>query len=161
MPLLLFSSFLIWLFAYRANKYRYMLIVAISGAAFGVIYFLNWIGFAVHASDLKFNDVVFGTIRMLLSPRPWGIDREYSYLVIPSFMHWLFLIPAIWGAMALCRHSRNAGLIVIFAIVVLAMYGASPMLQGVRQRYQLSFLFCWAQFHWIWVMIKRIDPRSV
>jgi hypothetical protein len=50
----------------------------------------------------------------------------------------------------LWRDSRAARLILLYAIAMIAVYSLADEIQGVRQRAQVSFVFTWAQMHFLW-----------
>jgi hypothetical protein len=92
---------------------------------------------------------------MLLTPQLWAISPEYSFLLLPSLLHWLLLIPALLGAWMLWRRSREAALLLIYLAIVLVVYGFIPEQVGARQRVQVTFIVAWTQFHFFWVMARE------
>ena len=95
----------------------------------------------------EWQESLLGTLRMTLTPRPWGLEPAYSFLLLPAALHWLLYGPMLVGAWLLARRSREVALLLIFCLVLLLIYGAEPAFQGVRHRVQFVGILCWFQFH--------------
>lgn len=149
----------IWLFFEWKDNRKYIALAAACGMTFAYAPPMHQIAELVRPSGL-----FFGAIRYTLTPQPWTIHDTYSYLLIPSLMHWLLFIPAIYGAFMVWRESRIARLILIYTIVLIMFYAMIIDLQSSRQRYQISFVFAWAQLHFLWrwnhasAMSKALQP---
>ena len=109
--------------------------------------------------------VFVGTIRMMLTPQPWSIDPQYSYLILTSVMHVIWFIPAIAGGFLLWQRSRQTRLLIIYLCIMIIMYGAFQELQGPRHRVQIVFIVAWMQFHFLWALLadcaKNIDTAKM
>jgi len=109
------------------------------------------------------NELVFtlsGIVHIILTPRPWGISPEYSFLTIAAVLHWLFLLPTVIGGGMLWRQSKEAALLIIYCLVLIVLYGSYAELQGPRHRLQLVFIIAWMQFHFFWHIISTYRNRS-
>lgn len=102
---------------------------------------------------------IFGFARMLFTPKPWDIAPSYSFLVLPSALHWVAFIPAVIGGGKLYLRSHRARMFLIYLLVILGFYAVVPELQGPRHRYQVSFVFAWMQFHFLWLVSRRVEVR--
>ncbi len=96
-------------------------------------------------------DYVYGPIRMALTPQPWRISPEYSFLLIPSILHWFFFLPCLAAAVSLWRKNQVFRLASIIAIICIIFRGLVPDLLGPRQRFPVAWVFAWLQFHAIWL----------
>lgn len=101
----------------------------------------------------------FGFARMLFTPKPWDVAPSYSFLVVPSVLHWIAFIPAVIGGGKLYLRSHRARMFLIYLVVILGFYAVVPELQGPRHRYQVSFVFAWMQFHFLWLVSRRVEVR--
>jgi hypothetical protein len=99
-------------------------------------------------------EALYGVGRFLATPLPWNLEESYGYLAVSSFMHVLFMIPALTTAPYLWRRHRDAPLLFIYLAVVVIFYALVPMLQGPRQRLQVDFVFVWMQFHVLWALAR-------
>lgn len=145
---------LAWVVAYQKGKQKYNLIFAL---VIGFILVLNFLG--VRATDnfgrVNLFSAVPGAFRMALTPRPWALNQTSSFLIIPSALHWLFFIPSLLGAWKLSQRSKEVSLLLIYLLIILLFYGSYDAIQGIRQRFQVSFIFSWMQFHFIWLMLRK------
>ena len=91
---------------------------------------------------------------MLLTPQPWSVSPEYGFLLLPSMLHLLMLVPAVVGAMILWRDSPMLRLPIVYAVLVLVLFAAFPGQQGPRYRHQVVFVLVWAQFTFIWQLLR-------
>jgi len=105
--------------------------------------------------------------RFCLTPLPWKIEVNYTFLTIPSILHMAMFLPAIIGAIMLWRECPGARLYLIYLLGAIVFYSATEELQGPRQRVQVSFILAWAQFHFIrhalrlpiWRAKEQVDPE--
>lgn len=122
-----------------------------------VAYFLNlpW-----HL--LQLGGVFSGVSRFLLTPQPWTIVSEYKFLLIPSIVNWLLFVPMVLGiALLWLSNRRFVRSYIVFALLLIGLYGVFPELQGPRHRFVIYFVLSWAQFHTIYYVLKRITARSL
>ena len=97
---------------------------------------------------------------MILTPLPWQIEESYTFLVIPSILNLLFLIPVTLVGSIFWKTSKPLSLLLIYLIAALFFYGYVEELQGVRQRYQLDFIIGWLQFHVLWVIFIKMTRNN-
>lgn len=86
-----------------------------------------------------------GVVRYLLTPRPWSLEDEYSFLLVSSLVHWIMLLPAVLMIPRLWRGGDAGKLSLLFLAVVSAFFAIVPELQGPRHRFQIYFVFIWLQ----------------
>ena len=87
-----------------------------------------------------------GGFRFLLTPQPWSITSSYSFLQVPMILQWLFLGPAVVGAVQLWRQHRECRLLILVLLAFVAFYSIFPAHQGPRHRVQLVALFSVIEF---------------
>ncbi len=99
------------------------------------------------------NEWVFGPIKMALTPQPWSVSPEYSFLVVPSIIHWCLFIPGLVSGVVLWLRSPGFRFAAIYFAAVIVFHGLIPELLGPRQRLQAVWVFAWIQFDFLWFMI--------
>lgn len=151
-PVIVLTAVMIWMLT-QWNDSRKYLFIPLGALAF---YFVApMIG---GATDYwQFDSVFYGVVRFTLTPIPWNVEHVYEYLVIPTSLHWLTFIPALIGAGYLWGESKYARMFLIYLACLVGLYAVTEVLLGTRQRFQVAFLFAWAQFHFAWKMM----PASV
>lgn len=118
------------------------------------------IGYINNYNLFSIINILTGTVRMILTPLPWQIEESYTFLVIPSILNLLFLIPVTLVASIFWKTSKPLSLLLIYLIVALFFYGSVEELQGVRQRFQLDFIIGWLQFHVLWIIFIKISLNN-
>jgi hypothetical protein len=138
----------------RAKVWSTMLIGALV-AGYGA--YAGWGELLGAAGTLNLGSrIILGTVKMALSPQPWSIDPNYSFLLLPSLLHWLMLIPTVIGCFMLWHEVPRARVPIVYLLVALVAYGAGlDELQGPRHRVQLIFIYAWGQFHFLWYLLPR------
>jgi len=111
--------------------------------------------FRTHAT----HEWIYGPFKMAMTPRPWNIAREYSFLLVPSILHWCFILPGLIAGALLWRRNEVFRLAAILGLVFLTFYGLVPELLGPRQRLQVAWVFAWLQFHTIWLIARGVVER--
>lgn len=145
-PFFLISSFVVWILLEGRFRWKY-LSAALAGVAFLVL-LLDW-------SALEYvqpEQIVLGLMRAPLTPQPWSIEEEYSFLLLPSILHWLLFLPMVIGAIALWGRAAGARFVLVFVVLMMLFYALVPELQGPRHRVQLTFAIVWMQFHFLWLV---------
>jgi hypothetical protein len=101
---------------------------------------------------LSTGDWLLGPIRMVLTPQPWSILPSASFLLIPAWFHWTFILPALVAGYILFRRNLWFRYGAIYYATCILFYGLIPDLAGPRQRYQAVWAMAWAQFHFAWIL---------
>jgi hypothetical protein len=96
-----------------------------------------------------------GSLRWLLTPRPWGVGSESSFLVLPALLHWALVIPAVGASVHLWRTCEHTKLCLIYFAIAVLLYGAFELEQSPRHRIQVTFVIAWLQFHALWLLSAR------
>jgi hypothetical protein len=96
---------------------------------------------------------------MALTPQPWNVSPEYSFLIIPSILHWCFFLPCLFAAALLCRRNEVFRFAAILALVFIIFFGLIPELSSPRDRVLISWVFVWLQFHVIWLIASGVSER--
>ena len=98
---------------------------------------------------------VAGLPRFLMTPLPWNLTPGYEFLLLPSALHLLLLLPALAVIPRLWQEHPHSRLLLLYFAVALASYAIVPSLQGVRQRFQVGFVLAWLQFHALWMLLRH------
>ncbi|MBD2538443.1 hypothetical protein [Coleofasciculus sp. FACHB-SPT36] len=160
-PVVIMIATGIWLSLFQKGWRRYILLFLAAIGSIFVIFFLGLENTLYNFNRLEQNwtTILLGVIRMALTPQPWSIEPEYTFLFFPSILHWVLFIPAICGGWMLWRCSREVKFLFVYLVLTLFLYGAFYELQGPRQRLQITPIIAWAQFHFLWVVLKIQPPR--
>ncbi|MCA9161726.1 MAG: hypothetical protein KDA62_02060 [Planctomycetales bacterium] len=151
-PVLLFGAFVAWQFSCGKHRYRtWMLLGSIIAliVAGGAVY-----RYGSHMVNVQ--GLATGTFRFFLTPKPWNVDEEYSFLLLASSLHWLAVVPAIYGARLMWKSSPEARLILLMAALFVAFYAVFPSHQGPRHRVQITACIAIAQFNGFWHLARQI-----
>jgi hypothetical protein len=146
-----------WLFLEWRDVRKYPLLAG--GLVVG-LWLLPGRGYRLLESLAPF-DCMYGIIRFALTPQPWSIQDSYSYLMLPATFHWLMFLPAMAGGLMLWRESHEMRLILLYSSLMIVFYSLADELQGARQRSQLSYVFAWAQMHFLWRWTHTTAQKSV
>src|SRR5207247_2658736 len=106
--------------------------------------------YADYWSMLDFSNIVASSFRALLTPRPWNIEQEYMFLLVPSIFHWALILPTLIGAVLLWKRSRFERMLIIYLALVILLCSFVPEVQGPRQRFQVAFILARMQFEFFW-----------
>jgi len=161
-PLLMMVAIMIYMFIANSGRRRlYMVAMAVVvvggyGAAMGVGEIMAGVGRLSLGTGM-----LAGTVKVMVIPRPWSLDIEYTFLLFAAILHWVFFIPAVAGAVLLWRSTPGYRPILIYLMVALLFYGAFEELQGARQRVQVLFVYAWAQYHFLWVLFQRLRRAAL
>jgi hypothetical protein len=146
-PVIVLTAVMIWMLTQWNDSRKYLFVPLGAMAYYFVAPLISG------AKDYwQFNTLFYGTVRFTLTPIPWNVEQVYEYLVIPTSLHWLSFIPAMIGAGFLWGESKYARLFFIYLACLVGLYAITEDLLGPRQRFQVAFLFAWAQFHFAWKM---------
>lgn len=151
---LLLGAFGAWILLKRRGWKKYLLLGAVAG---GMLLLPSRVPAGL--VQLYPAAAAAGVVQFALTPRPWSIEPAYTFLRIPSLLHWLFFVPAVAGAYLLWRYSAIGALMLIYMGVTLLFYAVVPELQGPRYRIQVTFIWAWMQFHAVYELLRMIAPE--
>lgn len=158
-PFVILLSTLIWWILFVKGRKKYLLLLL-------AIIFSNIVinsieeGLEEHGESISpsFMSLVVGPFRMLsLTPQPWSIQPQYTFLFIPSILNWVFFLPTLIGGWNLWNQSKKGCLLLIYLIISLMFYASFPGQDGPRHRVQLIFIIVWMQFHYLYkILYKKV-----
>lgn len=142
-----------------AAKAKWFVIASVATVAY--LSYMGWNTVLGGVGNLNFGlvNISSGAFKVMLTPRPWALDAAYSYLIMPATLHWMFFIPTIIGLVIMWIEVPQLRPLLLYLLVVLMFYGAFEELQGVRQRFQVSFIYIWAQFHFVWYLLRGVTLK--
>lgn len=149
-PFMVLGIFGLWAFFGMKGRNKYFLMAVVMVAA----YFL----FPWKPDQLKYFQpevLALGLVRFPLTPQPWSIDEKYTFLIIPSIMHWTLFLPSVLAGYQLWKGARTNALLLLYLLSVIILYSIIPEVQGPRHRVQITFIFAWLQFHALWNVINH------
>jgi hypothetical protein len=94
-----------------------------------------------------FENPIDGFFRYLLTPIPFSTTEHYAFLDWPQVLYWAlvpFLVYSVYRVWR--RGTLTARFIVIYFLLMVALYTMFAALQGPRHRYQLDGLIVLFQF---------------
>ena len=148
-PLLILAALAVWLILEnRSRVAHWFLLAGVIGFA-GAEQFL----YAEYWPLLDFSNIAVSSFRALLTPRPWNIEEEYTFLLVPAIFHWALILPTLIGAVLLWKRSRFERLLIIYLVLVIFVCSFVPEVQGPRQRFQVAFILARMQFEFFWNLI--------
>jgi hypothetical protein len=136
-----------------------LLFAGVAALGLGAGLYLRFPGLVGAWSQVDLGGVA-GLPRFLMTPLPWNLTPGYEFLLIPSALHLLLLLPALAVAPRLWHDYPQSRLLLLYLAVALALYAFVPGLQGVRQRFQMGFVLAWLQFHALWSMLGHAARPS-
>lgn len=144
-PFLLLAAFGAWATFYLSPMWRAGIFFAAAALGLFIMRVYAW-----ELQTVQLSALPFGLVRFPLTPRPWAIDANYSFLFLPSIVQWVLFVPAVAAGVSLWMTRRLARLPLIYLLFVMLLFAASPELMGPRHRIQVLPLIVWLQFHAIW-----------
>lgn len=99
----------------------------------------------------------FGIFHFLLSPKPWEISPEYSFLTVAAIFHVLWFVPLAISIVILWRDYRYARFFIWYFIICLGFYAIFPEVNGPRHRIQLLPILALFQFHALWLFLQSLN----
>jgi hypothetical protein len=133
--------------AIARNRWRLLGLGLVLGGVLYAVVGPGLLALAYSRLDLRVGNVVFGVVRILLTPQPWSLESNYEYLLIPSTMHMLVLVPALVGVASLWRHLPGSRLGIVYYGLIVFVFASFPFQQGPRHRYQAVFILVWGLVH--------------
>jgi len=124
---------------------------------FGAWVLSDEVRFFLRYSD--FASTPYTLVHFLLQPAPWKITDPASYLLIPSMLHWIWVIPTLVGAVLLWSIGWRGRLILAIVVSGVAFYSIVPMIASTRHRAPLDALLIICQFHCIYAAVTGISSE--
>jgi len=154
-PFLLLVALGAWAFLSLPIRWRVAILVAAPLA-------FRWVmrSYQHLASFLEPSGLLFGLLRFPLTPRPWSIQPNYTFLLLPSVLHWVFFVPTVFAAIALWVRVPLARIPILYLLTTIAFFAVIPEVQGPRHRVQVLPLFAWLEFHAMWLAFAATDGRA-
>jgi len=156
LPILVITTLSIWILIEWKDKRKYLFVPVM----FYLTVKLTQFSGGDTSSFLRPQQLLSGLIRFPLTPQPWQIEPEYSFLLVPSCLHWFLLIPAVSAGFALWKTQSCARLLLCYLIVTMVFFALVPEVQGPRHRVQVTFLIGWLQFHAIYGWVGNYQRRK-
>jgi hypothetical protein len=103
--------------------------------------------------------LAFGLLRFPLTPRPWSIQPNYTFLFVPSIVQWILFIPAVMAAATLWSRNALARIPILYLLITIVFFAVVPEVQGPRHRVQVLPLIAWLEFHAIWLALASTSRR--
>jgi hypothetical protein len=102
---------------------------------------------------------LFGLVRFMLTPIPFGVTPGNEFLNIPALIHWLLFPCLLIGIKTLwSMRSKYTRFLILYLLVFLLLYSVYGELQGPRHRVQLDYIIAVLQFMGLLVVTKRLAP---
>lgn len=106
-------------------------------------------------------NVVLGFIRFVLTPLPFSIEKDYSFLLISSLLHWVMLPFMLYGIyIFLKRYFISLMPFIILTILLCVFYGSFGELQGPRHRILLLFFISLIQALSLFEIFKLLNKQK-
>ncbi len=155
-PALLLASWILYFLVCNhafVRQHPVALAIAIL-ASVGIFFFVVEFGYVTKMlRNVHILNALSGVPTFVLTPRPWSVTDTYRFLIPSAIYHWLMIIPAVLGGIHLWRCHPNMRLLIIYLVVITLFYATIQGLIGPRQRYQVSFIFCWFQYHFLYIFV--------
>ena len=105
-------------------------------------------------------DFVKSLFSFWLGPKPWGVDLKNNFLFLSSIVHYLLVIPGLVGAYKISKKNIYFAVMIIFFIMMSLIYSYVGFEN--RHRFQFSFIYIWAQSHFIYyIAIKNLYVKKI
>ena len=148
MVLLILGALTLWAMAESKNPKKWLLVPLVVFVGANVLQHLGGESVASFRPD----QLLIGMLRFPITPQPWQLSDEYTFLLWPSIFHWLLIVPSIFMAFRLWKISSQTRLLLSYLPIMTIFFAAVPEVQGPRHRVQMTFLLAWLQFHVLWKM---------
>jgi len=143
--------------AIARHRWRLLALGVVLGGVLYAVVGRGLLALAWSKLDVEPGSMLFGVVRILLTPQPWSLESNYEYLLIPSTLHALALVPALAGISSLWRRLPGARLVVAYYALVVLVFASFPWQQGPRHRYQAVFVLVWGLVH----LVREVLPAVV
>lgn len=157
-PLTLGAAFgIALLFSRRGRRSPWLWLLAILALA-EVVRVLghNSLTGALHNLRANAGNPVTGIVRFVVTPIPFHTAPGYGFLDLPQLIYWLLLPFEVYGMVTVWRKKTLTGhFLVIYFLVMTALYGVLTSLQGPRHRIQIDGLIVIFQYYGILALFKQ------
>ena len=126
---------------------------------FVIDYGLNYAIRGGFLDAISVTSITTTTLRVILTPRPWGLNPEFIFLFVSSIFHWLFIIPATLFGMRLVVRNESVQLLFIFLLSYVAFYSIFNDFASVRTRVQVLFILALFQYHFLYQIITQFKIK--
>jgi len=113
-----------------------------------------------YTDSINIVNTITGFLRILATPRPWGVNENFTFLVPAAILHWLLLPAAILFGLRLAYHHKNIRLISIFLLVFISFYSIFDNLVSARIQFQIVFIFTVFQFHALYRLVGILHLKN-
>lgn len=145
------------------RNWRGLLLLVIGGCTMGLIVMQLYGGFQYGLEFMlsTLSDPLFGVLHFLMTPRPFHLEQEYSFLLIPSIYHWCVFPFAVFGFWYVWKmRAPFSRFMIIYFLTFVAFYSTFEGLQGARHRLQLAFAFGIFEFFGLYGGLRAISTSS-
>jgi hypothetical protein len=157
-PLTLGAAFgIALLFSRRARRSPWLWLLAVAALA-EVVHVLghNSLTGALHSLRANAGNPITGIVRFVITPIPFHTAPGYGFLDLPQVIYWLLLPFEVYGLVTVWKKRTLTGrFLVIYFLVMTALYGVLTSLQGPRHRIQIDGLIVIFQYYGILALIKQ------
>jgi hypothetical protein len=130
----------------RRRPWLWLLVITGGAAVLGALG-TRGLAYAFNRLLQDFVNPIYGFFRYLLTPIPFNTTEHYAFLDLPQVLYWAlvpFLVYSVYRVWR--RGTLTARFIVIYFLLMVALYAMFAALQGPRHRYQLDGLIVLFQF---------------
>ena len=128
-----------------------ILLLSLLGIVSGVFLFsigASQIVYSILQFQEQFTNPLYGSVRFILSPRPFYTEAAYAFLGISALLHWMLMPFAALGVWYVYRiRTPFSRFFLIYFTIHCVFYGSLEFLQGPRHRVQLDY--AWAIFQFL------------
>lgn len=111
---------------------------------------------ALHDLRAHADNPVTGIVRFIATPIPFHTAPGYGFLDLPQLLYWLLLPCEAYGLVTVWRkRTLTAHFLVIYFLLMTALYGVLVSLQGPRHRIQIDGLIVIFQYYGILALARR------
>lgn len=161
LPVIILAASIVWVLIgthRRKEAHSKLLLFVLAASVLAVVSLrIDW---SFYLQGLSGSNAAANLVRIALTPQPWAIDDEYSFLLLPSLLHWALFVPSVYGVIRLAGVSHESRLLILFSILTVALFSIGDAFTGPRQRLAVTPLLVWGQYHFI-VLAMRARCKSV
>jgi hypothetical protein len=150
-PMVILMSFYVFVFFDSKMSFgkRVLFIFFTSGI---ILLFFSQFGGATRFINFGVSTFI-GSIRFFLTPTPMTISPSYAFVTLDAIVHWILLPFTVSGLVLLFFKKPKTRPFILHLIILLLLYGSLPDQQGVRHRFQISFIIIISQYYGLWWFI--------